>query len=753
MNKRFTYLFSFLLSLIGFTSCSEDVIESVDTINEEEEHPFDRIEFDYNIEDDLLFGKVILNIDLASLSEGDYILNTKERVDFYTYGTNTIELAVKDYDRYQTLTAKASDGYKGERIVFPAYAVGRESGDVRNVIIVAENTLQNNEEDLNEISPLFPTYGNFLGKGTLCYEKLGNTTRDILLFNRLPLRDGNLFTSSNINKTSVDEIHDTSFESVTKSWAFNVGVSGAAKGFSGGLSFGMHDMSKRSKDYEYYMSYLKVERTEMKLHTDELRKMSTRDNKSAQTLIGYFATSFSEDVMEKSTLYFNAENFYSKWGTDMIQQGTLGGECKFVFSREENTYQHTIGTDIKAYVEHKKEVEPKSNMGQWYNIFMQQSNQPDVKVSFDFSWQKEEYQKASHSELKIEALGGNSSTDPEKWLSAFQEDDEYSKWSIVSYLTAKDQKSSDSWYLYRMEDIASDLVNAVEKVFSQTNNMSYQDEKILENAKRNIWALTKGRLGYINQYKVTEADKTPLVIADFKMVRADKHRASGQPKPFTAPNPANTSQYLTYYPVICNPNLDITSGKNKMRGKPLDTADGLFTAGSHLYKSHYWYYAMAHASEDCPGITAIEFLTEKEAHKNSKYRDYHKHGDGAQKGSGLAVSDRYCYVKYYDSKEQNPGKRITAIAFWDAKKKYKNRPTTDHIFGSTGGTAWLPEYKGSDRQKYFENFWSQCSYTTTSNQFYQYGGAIPHPFKLIYTTDALPVKDLKELPKVEYPTW
>lgn len=764
MTSKLLYPILLLITIlqgIGLTSCSDDPKD-----------PNEMDIFNYDIDDDLLLGKVIYTINLSDLTEGDYFLDTKEPVDFFTYGTSSIELKVEDRERIQCLTAKVVSGFKGDRLVFPAYAVGRLSGKIRNVIIIAENANSNegaeiNTEDdgddsgdNNSISPLFPTYGNFLGKGTLCYEKLGNTTRDILLFDHLPLNNGNLFTYGNVNLTTVDEIHDTSFESVTKSWSFNVGLSGAAKGFSGGLSFGMHDMSKQSKDYEYFMSYLKVARTEMRLQTSELQKMATRDNKSAQNLLSYFATSFYEDLLETCTNSFNADNFYNTWGTDMIYQGTLGGECKFVFSREENTYQHTIGTDIKAYVQHEKEVEPNTKMGDWYNIFMQKSNSPDFKTTFDFSWQKEEYRKASHSELKIEALGGNASTDPKEWLKAFQNDDEYSKWSIVSYLTSRDEKTRDSWYLYNIDLIANDLINAVEYVFKQTGNMSYEDRMMIENARKNIAKLSTGRAAFINRHKVVEADKTPLIIADFKMVRGKK-RASGNPKPFTAPNPTNSSQYLTYYPMIANENLDIKAGKHNMRGKPLDTNDHVFVAAAR-YSSHFWYYALAHASDDCPGLTAIELLSKDEAHKD-KYRDYHRHGDEVRTGlGGLRVSERYVYVKYFDKDDSSdkPDKRITAVGFYDLHKNYDKHPSYMRVVASTGGTEWLPNYTGSQRQKYYENFWKNAIQNfniktfLSDNQLYQGGWAVtPHKIKLIYTTDTLPISDLKDLPKVQLPTW
>lgn len=754
MSKKITYLLLLLLPVMGFISCSDEPDDPEQ-------------DFNYDIDDDLLHGDVVYTINLSDLTDGDYILDTREPVDFFTYGTTTIEIGVEDNENYQCLIAKVKDGYKGDRLVFPAYAVGRETGDKRNVIIVAVNDLRNEEENFEEanealaqISPLFPTYGNFLGKGTLCFEKLGNTTRDILIFSRLPLNDGNLFNYSNVNRTSLDEIHDTSFESVTKSWAFNVGLSGVAKGFTGGLNFGMHDMSRQSKDYEYFMSYLKVERTEMKLLTDEIRKMSTRDNKSAQSLVGYFATSFCEDILEECTDLFNPTRFYNDWGTDMIYQGTLGGECKLVFTREENTYQHTIGTDIKAYVSHQDKDQPNSNTGKWYNIFMQKSKEPDFKTSFDFSWQKEEYQKATHSDLKIQALGGNPSTDPNEWIKAFQNDDEYSKWSVVSYLTSKDEKENDAWFLYKMEDIATDLVNAVEKVFTQTHNMSEADKMIIANARLNIRKLEGGRLNFIDYHRVREADKTPLIIADVIMLSAGKRREKGNPKPFTAPNPANSSQYLTYYPFIVNDNYNIAQGSDNMRWRPFDSNDGVLVAASKFF-SQYWYYAMAHASNDCPGLTDIQFLTPSEAHK-SKYRDYHKRGDNATQGlAGLRVKDRYCYVKYYDKNKEGydedkgdvTQKRITAVGFWDTHDDYKERPEFTRVFASSGGTAWLPNYTGSQRETYYEKFWGSATKTLSENNFFEYGGRLPHHFKIVYTTDPLPIKDMKDLPKVPLPTY
>lgn len=71
MSKKITYLLLLLLPVMGFISCSDEPDDPEQ-------------DFNYDIDDDLLHGDVVYTINLSDLTDGDYILDTREPVDFFT---------------------------------------------------------------------------------------------------------------------------------------------------------------------------------------------------------------------------------------------------------------------------------------------------------------------------------------------------------------------------------------------------------------------------------------------------------------------------------------------------------------------------------------------------------------------------------------------------------------------------------------------------------------------------------------------
>ena len=710
-----------------------------------------------DIDNDLLGGKIFYYIDLSNIEDGDYMLETSEPVDFYLYDNdNTINIKVLDSDYGQYLTANIQDGFSGERMVIPGYAVGRETGKTRNVIFIVTGDIDDESIDgfkWSDESKVHTAISNVLGKGTYCYGELGNGNVNILLYDHLPIKNQELFYfSTDINNQTLDEIKATSFNSLTEQWGFNVGVSGQYKGFKGGFDFGMKGFKKESNDYEYYMCYYKVEKAEMKLHTLELARMAQRVE-DAPSLLGFFAKGFREAILHDCNDKFNPEDFYKEWGTDIIVQGTLGGYYNMVFTREENMYENSIGFDLSLYAAYTKEKEETDPFVKWFDKILGKSKDPDITAKADVSYNKDKYFKSSKAEKKTSSKGGNRNIDnPDQWIEAFNDEKDADKWNLIQYKTTGDVISKDGeWFLFPIEDMAEIVVDATETILKFSNSISKEDKDIIENARENIIKLRNARNQFIESQLLHDSDKTPLVIADVMMVNNPDRRMPGQPKPFLAPDPRDGSKERMYYPMICNDNFAIKKASKGMRGKPIDTNDAVFITSRHT-SSHYWYYALAHQS-DCTPIVDIRFLTEKEAHDNSNYRFYYKRGDHARHGlSGLLAKERYVYVKYqdmgYDSNIQYP---ITAFGLYDDHSDYKNLELQDHIIASTIGTELPKTYTPSEYGE-FRAFWNNEYSIVRNNHFYEGGGDIPHPLKLIYSTKPLGFSSLSNL-KPNPETW
>lgn len=710
-----------------------------------------------DIDNDLLGGKLFYYINLSEITEGDFMLETSEPIDFFTYDDDNFGLTVKDSEDGQYIDANIPNGFSGERLVFPGYAVGRETGKTRNVIFIVTNDINDENSDgynWTESSKVHTAISNVLGKGTFCYGELGNGNHNILLYDHLPITNQELFYfSTDVNRQTLDEIKTTSFNSLTEKWGFNIGVSGKYGGFKGGFDFGMKGFKKESNDYEYYMLYYKVERADMKLHISEMSKMAKKNADEASKVLGFFARGFREAIIENCTEKFNTDAFYKEWGTDMISQGTLGGYYNLVYTREENIHQNSIGFDLSLYASYTKEKQETDPFVKWFDKILDRSKDPDLTGKASVSYDKEKYFSSTKAEKKTTSKGGNRSIDdPDKWISAFNEEDDADKWSLIQYKTTGDVVGEDGeWYLVPLDQLGEIVVDAVETLLNSTSNLSKDDKTLIKNARDNVQKLKDARQDFIESQLLEDADKSPLVIADVMMVNNGNRRFVGEPKPFLGTDPRDPSKHRMYYPMICNSNFAIKKPSKGMRGKPIDTNDDVFLSSRHT-SSHYWYYSLAHAN-DCTPIVDIRFLTEKEAHDNSAYRFYHKRGDHARHGlGGLLTKERYVFVKYqdsgYDSTLDAP---ITAFGLYDDHKDYSQRDLEEHIIASTAGAELPLNYMPSEYGT-FRAFWNTGSSTIRNNHFYEGGGALPHPLKLIYSTKPLSSSNLSDL-KISSSTW
>ena len=284
---------------------------------------------------------------------------------------------------------------------------------------------------------------------------------------------------------------------------------------------------------------------------------------------------------------------------------------------------------------------------------------------------------------------------------------------------------------------------------ANTGVLSPTDSVVYFRALENIEKIRSERISYIDKNSLEDQGKSNLVICDVMMKYVDTRRKGG-PEPFVAQDPRDNTKYRTYYPMMANENFHNHAPTAKMRGKGLDSADGIFVSAV-FYGSHYWYYALAHEN-DCNGISDIKFLTEDEARKD--YQFYTKRGDHARHGlGGLLVDKRYVYVKFID-KEENSAKRITAFGLWDDQAKSTDSTKEKHIFASTGGAEYFSVFTESEYDK-FKNFWTTVDVEKSKGglRFYQGGASSSlHYFYPVYSIEPLPLleesekyKDLKSL--------
>ena len=102
----------------------------------------------------------------------------------------------------------------------------------------------------------------------------------------------------------------------------------------------------------------------------------------------------------------------------------------------------------------------------------------------------------------------------------------------------------------------------------------------------------------------------------------------------------------------------------------------------------------------------------------------------------------------YDSELQFP---ITAFGLYDDHSDYKQYELQDHIIASTNGSE-LPMKSTPSQYGEFRAFWNNGKSIVRNNHFYEGGGVMPHPLKLIYTTKSLGFIDLSIL-KPNPSTW
>lgn len=610
------------------------------------------------------------------------------------------------------------------------------------IVIVVDGDLGRKAESRSPSSNMTKSYGDFIGMGTQCFEMLGNTKRAVLQSSLIPIEDQNMVTSQVLDITEMFEVSGETFQSTMNSWAFNVGLSFKGLGkagkenwgkMSGCINFGINKTTSTSDDFEYYMNVYKVVRGEIAYNMKEFEKMATgRKANQAATFLSYVSDGFISDIYEVENKNLVTDDFFTVWGTDMISQAQLGGFKIYMYGRETNTYETSVGVDASIELKGTKTQTPTER--QWYDIYMAK-NSPYLGGNISFSYQNDDYFQASKSTKYSLAVGGNPSLgdDPDRWINGFEVVDDNVKWQPISYRRHSDSAapgSEEVWNLYPIEDMGTNVANAVESIFTGVE-LSHQDSLILSNARANILSIQNAKKDYVDRHLTAPKEATRLVLCDVMMKYDSDKQKSGKPEPFVAKDPRDASKLRTYYPMMANKFFDYRRSSEHQRGHAIDTNVDCFIVGAET-GSHYWYYALAH-EDDCTGIVDIHFYDHLE--------DYFVYrGDEASKGSGLLNYPKKVCVKYFDKGVHSSDQKITAFGIYDDHKEVNN------IIASTGGSELAIEATESEYNKWVE-FWSGAKdhHEWPKYAFYHGGGSIPHGIYVKYTTKNLPITSIKNV--------
>lgn len=744
-----------LLSLAIASGCSNEEIYNPDEPGREEEN--------IDISNDLLCGKLVC---LGQYSKEDGLeipIETREPVEYTVIAGKRLNLFLEEKGSGKVLKTDDLEGISDKTLILLVKAQSTISDRYRHFIVIARNKNEINDDEEENTSAgetkapartssnrpevvMAQSYGAFLGKGTNCYDAIGNVKRAVILSDRIDLSDQNLVTAMLYNNTQMFEKSGETFESTMEAWSVNAGLSfrglGKDKGkkWAGSLNFQIGSKVNTSNDFEYYLNVYKVIRGELAYNMPDIVGMSvSNDTTKVNKFMSFIATGFINDLINKESANFNPTQFFEKWGTDIIYQAQLGGYNVYLYGRESNAYETSIGTDATLSLKAIKPTETPTDgqntvNRQWLDIY-RAKNSPYIGGDAGFSYQNSEYFSASRSQSYSMAMGGNPAVanNPTQWIAGFNDIEQSGKWSPISYRRYSDNSiNDDKWLLYPIEDMAAHVADAVEKYLGRAT-LSEEDQKMINNARANAKKLAEAKYSYVDG-KLTHAKAaSQLVLCDVMMKYNDNKQKSGDPKPFVAKDPRDNSKMRVYYPMMANKYFDKKRKTEKQRGRAIDTNVDCFISSAHR-GSHYWYYALAH-EDDCDGIVDIIFRDYDEDYFSIR-------GDCASNGPKILNCNVFVRVKYFDAGVDDPAKKIKAFGLYDDHKQVRN------IIASTGGSELRLSATQSE-QKVWDQYWGSKYVTThgkwSRDAFYHGGGGIPHGIYVKFSTQPLPIDKVKKI--------
>ncbi len=602
-------------------------------------------------------------------------------------------------------------------------------------------------------------YSEVLGKGTRCYDQLGNTTNSVLLYEQISQLGEEYVTANTTQKQfTMLEFSGDSYEKTMESWSFDVGASfqkTRKKGltsedknalaqytdkttlakqtaailqnkptyvWSGSFDLGVSGSLSASESYEYYLNLYRVKMSEVRMNMSAFEQ-----ERKDPTLLAMLSSTF---VNALNVDNLNTTEFFDNWGTDVITQGSFGGYNIYIYGRQENVYEYTVGFDAQGKLKRGK---PSSSGSTWQDIY-KNAHSDYAQGYFDVSYQNENYEKASKAvSLQFSTGGDLAIDDPQKWLDGFNADGSDSKWALIGYNVSSDEKNDSICHLYPIEELVGQIAFTYAQVVTDPTEA---DAEAVSRWLENYSELLNAKDDYLNSKQVVQRAKSRIVLADVIIKSGSNGHKNGDPVPFVDKDPNAPNNYLTYYPMMANSNAPCD------RGYAFEPTSSDYIVATD-YDDKYFYYALA-PSDDCQGIVDAVFCQKGTAEDFNGGNYYVARGVNANEELTGALDDNYLYVKYYDEGvDHDPSKKITAIGFL-------NKDDHDKIISSTGGSELRMNATQTDENR-FNEFWAEKNWTWYAGErkgakwcFYEGGLVKYNQFYVVYTTQDLPIKHFRE---------
>lgn len=725
--KKFLFAASAAMMLLALGGCSDDNSPKPDPTPQLKPGAID-----------IVGGRMIHCIDVNKLEEGGIPVDL----------LNEIKVTLDDNSHINFHIRTEADGSK---FIVPELKQPLEKGDQRFVRLkvamrdnpdVARNilVLLYNPEDEETRAGVETDYTAYLGKGTSYFGELGNTTRSVLLYNKIDMEDENAVTAlTTLNRQEMLEIEGSNYEQTMTTWQLNVGLSAkmpiasrtedlvikngfftkkkgrSSQTISGSINVNVNGMDASSNSYEYYLNFIKVEKAWVKINTeyflgDELSGPSKDlvDIVSADVISDFFkdTVAMSDEAAKK---------FFMKWGTDVITSGLFGGYAMYLYGRTENTYETSVGFDANVSARRSTPGSSEGVENDWAKIYTKTNGGSYQNIDLGGGMQDQNYEKATQSVSYSKYLGGSNSLDAEKWLDGFADS---KHWSIISYIDAP-LKEDDKCALTSIHEVLSGLVDYYLEYVAEPC-----DAKVIDAMNEKVITLSNQRAKYVEDNMVQMKAKTRLILADVMMKKGRNNHKNGDPQPFVAENPrfsrGDKLQYLIYYPIMANRNAPID------RGYAIDTSQDKYYVIGDDY-DHYWYYAMA-PEDQVTGIHDIIF-------KDKEEDGYKFRGDHPDQGWVSVTKNRTC-IKYYLD-DPTATRKLTAFGLY-IRDGDSGAFTADRIIGSTGGSE-LSMMATTAETTNWKNFWNKSGFYNKT-QWAEGGVSVNTKLWPCMTTEPLPIE-------------
>ena len=500
------------------------------------------------------------------------------------------------------------------------------------------------------------------------------------------------------------------------------------------LDFGISGNFDTSESYEYYINMYRAQLSDVHMNMSRFETDGNGHVPDVKLLWSITNPEFCKAiaaVRDTTAAGFSATDFYDTWGTDIITQARFGGGYYYIYGRKENTYEQSV--DIDAMASFRKsypntDAMNNGNTGDWVKIF-QAKNADYVSREASATYNINHYSEASKAQTYELSLGGDlhKADDVATWMNGF---DDPANWNLLSYHVGSDKTPTDGSeggpYLYPIDQYIQNM--AVGYYLSLE-----KDGLPLDEAAAKKWLAVANRLAekrneYIANGATNVYPRTRLVVADFMMVKSDDGHRKGDPKTLILFDEKD-QQYRIYYPMMVN---QFQTGDERNWGYALETSGSPYnTIGNDA--DHYWYYSLAY-EEDCTGLVDVDFTHDKPSD------DYFQRGDDSYHGEmGIWFNYKYTWVKYFNSKRDDPSQKITAIGLTVDGK-------VDNVFSTTGGSELHPMSDSYDKDEWLEG-WKQNADRSHIKHKWNDGGWWTQNWKFapILRRDTLPIRNIKNI--------